>query len=260
MQSVIELQSNLWELIIIDDGSDDDTKEQIKPFLKEDMIRYHYQENKGVSAARNKGAELANGEYLIFLDSDDTLHKDLMRLLLRAEFYRYDVICWQVIKVIDGKKSTWKPVKLGKIYNGITAIFLAGSICYKKQVFLDAGGYDENMKFGENYELGMRVSDQQDLKLKVINKSLLFNFVNTTHRTSNSIENRLDSYFHMYVKHRERYRKDRKSQFEINYLLGYVLEKSGKPVAALKFYKKSWLTAPWRPKPFLKILYFSLFS
>ncbi|UZH55505.1 glycosyltransferase family 2 protein [Salinimicrobium tongyeongense] len=260
VQSVIDLETEVWELIIVDDGSFDDTKIKLLPFLTDRRIRYFYQKNKGVSAARNKGVEIANGEYLIFLDSDDTLHKDLLSFLIKAEFYRYDIICWQVIKFIDGKKSIWRPVKLGKIYNGIIASFLAGSICYKKQVFLNVGGYDESMKFGENYELGMRVSNKKDLKVKIINKSLLFNYVNTTHRTSNSLENRIHSYFHMYEKHRKRYLKDRKSNFEINYLIAYVLEKSGKPVAALKFYKKSWLIAPWKTKPLLKFFYFSLFS
>lgn len=260
VQSVLDQNTELWELIIIDDGSSDETRQVLQPFLKETKVRYYYQDNKGVSAARNKGAQLAGGDYLIFLDSDDFVNSNLIKSLIEAEYYNYDIICWQVLKVIDGMKSLWKPVKLGKIYHCITASFLAGSICYKKQIFVTAGGYDEKMSFGENYELGMRVSDVEDLRLKIINKPLMVNIVSTFNRTSNSLENRLDSYFHMYEKHKKKYKKDNKSRSEINYLLGYVLEKSNKPAAALKFYKKSWMTSPWKPKPFLKILYISLIS
>lgn len=258
IQSVIDLNSEIWELIIIDDGSDDDTHDVVRPYLKDIRIKYYYQENTGVSAARNRGAHIAEGEYLIFLDSDDFLNSDLVSSLKEAQFHNYDIICWQVLKIIDGKRSVWKPKKLGRIYNGITASFLAGSVCYKRDIFLAVGGYDEKLNFGENYELGMRISHLQNLRMKIINKLLLFNIVNTLNRTSNSLENRLDSYFHMYEKHVHRYRKDRISDFEMNYLIGYVLEKSNKLVAAKKFYKKSWLRAPWQPKPFLKLIYFAL--
>jgi len=59
------------ETIIVDDGSTDDTKDVVQKFS--DSVIYIYQKNSGVSAARNKGLELAKGDYLVFLDSDDYL-------------------------------------------------------------------------------------------------------------------------------------------------------------------------------------------
>lgn len=66
-----------WECIVIDDGSNDLSKEIISSFLKDDLrIKYHYQQNSGLSAARNKGMSLAKGEFIQFLDSDDVIYKN----------------------------------------------------------------------------------------------------------------------------------------------------------------------------------------
>lgn len=66
------------EIIVVDDGSTDNTKEVIKEF--NNHIIYFFQENKGVSAARNKGLDLARGAYIAFLDSDDYLTKNSIEL------------------------------------------------------------------------------------------------------------------------------------------------------------------------------------
>lgn len=58
-----------YEIIIVDDGSTDDTKQRLEKFGNQ--IRYFYQNNKGVSAARNRGIKKANGQYIVFCDSDD---------------------------------------------------------------------------------------------------------------------------------------------------------------------------------------------
>lgn len=63
--------SRPWEVIIVDDGSTDDTPEVIRPWL--DRVRYHRQANAGHCAANNTGIDLARGEWLCFLDADDAL-------------------------------------------------------------------------------------------------------------------------------------------------------------------------------------------
>jgi glycosyltransferase involved in cell wall biosynthesis len=68
-------------LIIVDDGSSDGTREKISSYNDERII-YIYQENRGVSAARNLGIEKASGEFLSFVDSDDELVLDAYERLL----------------------------------------------------------------------------------------------------------------------------------------------------------------------------------
>ena len=248
-----------WKLIIIDDGSEDSTQEVLKDYLKDDRIKYYYQENQGVSVARNFGAKLSSGDYLIFLDSDDIFFPDLIKNIYEAEFYKYDLICWEVLKIIDGEKSFWKPKRLSKMYKSIKASFLSGSICYRKNLFLKAGGYDPKITFGENYELGLRISQTQKLKIKIINKVFLKYEITTSTRTSNSLDNRLSSYQYQYKKHKSNYDKNPKEKSDMNYLIGFVLEKLNRKSAALVHYKNSWLSNPLKIKPLLKIIYLKAF-
>lgn len=71
IQSVLDQSYIQWELIIVDDGSTDNTKDTVLPFLKDSRIIYHYQENAERSAARNKGIALAKGDFVCFMDSDE---------------------------------------------------------------------------------------------------------------------------------------------------------------------------------------------
>ena len=69
VESVLNQTYQDFELIVIDDGSTDNTREVLA--IYKDKLRYIYQENQGRSAARNHGIKLAQGEYIAFLDSSD---------------------------------------------------------------------------------------------------------------------------------------------------------------------------------------------
>jgi len=75
-----------YELIIIDDGSKDKTREKLEKYKRYENIQIVFQENKGSSAARNKGIEMSKGQYLMFLDSDDVLCDDCINKLLNVAY------------------------------------------------------------------------------------------------------------------------------------------------------------------------------
>jgi len=75
IQSVIRQTFEDWELVIVDDGSTDNTREVVDQ-LSEDRIRYIWQSNGERSAARNAGLEIVTGEFICFIDSDDIWHPD----------------------------------------------------------------------------------------------------------------------------------------------------------------------------------------
>ena len=70
------------EVIVVDDGSRDDTRERLAPFGT--AIRYFHQENKGLSAARNAGIRIATGEWIALLDADDVWHASKLEAQLTA--------------------------------------------------------------------------------------------------------------------------------------------------------------------------------
>ena len=93
IKSVVYQTYQNWELIVVDDGSTDKTKEVLGEFVKADSrIIYLYQKNKERSAARNNGIQNANGEFICFLDSDDLYHKthlkEFKKLIIKSKFQK----------------------------------------------------------------------------------------------------------------------------------------------------------------------------
>lgn len=72
LNSLFKQEYSDWEAIIVDDGSQDNTFEVIKPIvLEQNRIKYFFQQNHGLPGARNTGVYLSRGKYITFLDSDD---------------------------------------------------------------------------------------------------------------------------------------------------------------------------------------------
>ena len=77
IESLINQSYSDIEIIIINDGSTDESVKYIEPFLKDKRIKYIYQNNKGLGGARNVGIEESAGEFITFVDSDDWVDLDL---------------------------------------------------------------------------------------------------------------------------------------------------------------------------------------
>ena len=83
IRSIQEQSYGDWELLIVDDDSSDGTAEIIAAFMETDQrIRYLRKENEGVSAARNAGLAMAQGEYISFLDADDLWDREFLEKML----------------------------------------------------------------------------------------------------------------------------------------------------------------------------------
>ena len=113
IESIVAQSYKNIEVIIIDDGSIDNTYEIIKKYITKDKrIKYFTQENSGPSVARNKGIEKSNGEYLIFVDSDDIIEKIYVeKLLNRIKSNSFDIACCGYID-----KSKYGVVKLNDFW------------------------------------------------------------------------------------------------------------------------------------------------
>lgn len=91
LQSVLKQETKYrYEVIIVDDGSREPAKEILRKYENEPNVTVIYQENQGISGARNTGLNRARGKYIMFVDCDDTVHSDIVEKLMN-EAYRTDV-------------------------------------------------------------------------------------------------------------------------------------------------------------------------
>lgn len=84
IDSVLAQTYRDFEIIVVNDGSSDDTEEVLRPYIERGQVRYINQENQGVAAARNRGAAQAAGEYFAFLDDDDRWPPDKLEWQVAA--------------------------------------------------------------------------------------------------------------------------------------------------------------------------------
>lgn len=85
LDSILRQSYKNLEIILVDDGSTDDSREICLSYVQNDKrFCYYYQENKGVAAARNLGLEKSSGDFIAFLDPDDYIDSNMYECLLRA--------------------------------------------------------------------------------------------------------------------------------------------------------------------------------
>lgn len=102
LESVFSQSLKNYEIIVVDDGSTDNTREIVGTYG--DRVRYFYQSNSGVSAARNKGIKEALGDYLAFLDADDLYRPEFLEKMLLKMEEGYDwVVCDHIREEINSK-------------------------------------------------------------------------------------------------------------------------------------------------------------
>jgi glycosyltransferase involved in cell wall biosynthesis len=156
--SVLNQTYTNWELIVVDDGSTDNTLTIVAGY-DDKRIHYHKKENGGVCSARNHGVNYSNGDYIIFLDSDDAVSSDWLFNFYNqiTETNSPDLICGGLerVDVLTQKSIFVKPTDHGKGANG-WAVIAPGTYAVKREFLLQAGLYDEKITYGENTELFIR--------------------------------------------------------------------------------------------------------
>lgn len=176
IQSVLNQTYQDFEIIVVDDGSTDNTKEVVENFRKENKrIRYiWYEKNKGGAVARNIGIRDAKGEYIAFLDSDD----EWMPKKIEKQISLFDR-CSDSIGVIycsyylqeDSfgyiEKASLSNMKRGNVYNFLLNGWCPSSTSFfllKAQVFKKSGLFDENLCSFQDYDLWIRIAQYYEFE------------------------------------------------------------------------------------------------
>lgn len=145
IQSVLQQDYRPIEVIVVDDGSTDNTREIIESIAAPE-VSYYYKENGGASSARNYGIERANGEYIRFVDADDILLPgSLSGQMQHALTLKENEI--SIGYELNNKGIKCKPL----IYP--MAAYAPWLALYPKQALVSVSGFDEQLKVSEDVEL-----------------------------------------------------------------------------------------------------------
>lgn len=170
IESVVAQTYRDWELIIVEDGSTDNSLQIVEDYIRDVLcmkcdvrndVRVIHQENAGVSAARNRGIMEARGDYVAFLDGDDIWDKDFLKEMARLiEDYPgksiYGLGCEQINKgeKIELKNSYYRG-ESGWSY--ATMAFTGSSACVNKKDAIEVGLFDTRMTHGEDLDMWWRL-------------------------------------------------------------------------------------------------------
>ena len=166
-QAITSVLSQSWqdlELIVIDDGSTDRTREVVTGFA--DPVRYIYQENQGQGGARNTGIAHARGEYISFLDDDDLWLPDYLETVMAVLRPRPEVgALYAVCQVIDSEGNPLpqvmsRVVPTEEMYDTLVegGWFPPLVVTVRKSVMDDVGPLDLSLRGTDDWELWLRVA------------------------------------------------------------------------------------------------------
>ena len=169
IDSVLNQTCPVDEIIVVDDGSTDNTADMVKHYG--DKIRYIYQDNQGISGARNTGIKNTQGDYVAFLDSDDYWCPDKLerQMSLAEEHPEYGLLASRCDKIqcAENIKKPNRPLsyqsrrgKSGWVLNDLfQANFIrTSSVIIRRDCFDKVGLFDEKQKQAQDYDLWLRMA------------------------------------------------------------------------------------------------------
>lgn len=167
VQSVLAQNFKNFELIVVDDGSNDMTREIMDGYRGQ--TRYFFKENGGVASARNYGLKKASGELIAWLDDDDFFFPD--KLGKQVEYFKKNPWAGLVYTghmTVDSisspeRKSFYVPPHFRDCCSNREALlnscfFANSTVMMKKECFKHTGFYDEGLRHTEDYEMWLRVA------------------------------------------------------------------------------------------------------
>ena len=191
IDSVLKQSLNPYEIIVVDDGSDDGTSEMIQNKYK--SIKLIQQQNNGVSAARNNGIKHAKGDWIALLDSDDEwiekkLENQVDRLIKTPE---YDFCHTNEIWIRNGVRVNQRKKHEkygGYIFDKCLDIcrISPSSVLFRKNILDHVGWFDDQLPVCEDYDLWLRIT--AEYRILFIDDPLIIKYGGHDDQLSHGVE------------------------------------------------------------------------
>jgi len=264
LSSVLEQNYGNWECIIVNDGSPDNTEVVVKRWLEKDSrFKYLKKQNGGLSSARNAGISMAKGVFILPLDADDILHPIYLQEAMGVFNKNKDIAivgCHSIFfkERTDNVIMIHKPK--GNSYKSLLYVNqLVATSLYKKEHWIEVGGYDESMKDGfEDWDFWLSVT-KRGYGYHILPKPLFYYRKATQSMLVQTIKTKAEKVKeYMIHKHREIYiedfdncikvfthhlvtsrKKEQRLQQSLEYKIGKVIIKPLKLIGILKEQKAS---------------------
>ncbi|AQT68646.1 Chondroitin polymerase [Anaerohalosphaera lusitana] len=254
IESILDQTYKDYEIVVVDDGSTDDTKQVLDE--KGYPVRYHYQQNCGDAAARNTLIDLADGEYIAFLDSDDLYYPDtLERMIAAAETEKDDVIVYGPYMRIDENGGEISRCKR-KLHSGwITdklfqdiLIHSCGSM-FPAHILKGRKQFDTSLRVCSDYALWLELS--LDYRFIALNEPTFNRRRHSGNLSEISVDNRLTElevlkrfYYELGGKERINKTDAMRRLSRETYRVAKSARAEGKPDLAKKYFKESFRLKP----------------
>ena len=146
-----------YEIIVVDDGSDDLVSIEIFEKLKQKGIQIYHQQNKGLSSARNTGIKVAKGSYIIPLDADNKIRPAFIEASISIFTNKPEIdIIYSDAELFGRDSGRWQMGEFD-FPRLLVSNYIDACACFRKKVWESLGGYDENMFLGcEDWDFWLR--------------------------------------------------------------------------------------------------------
>lgn len=234
------------EVILVDDGSKEDVLPTINKYIQNNNLIFLKQENKGVSYARNTGASIAKGDYLLFLDADDLIDKNYIKKCVDAFKENKNLkIVYSKARIFGRENKSWELPEYTTFKDFLVSNCIYISALLKRKDFEAVNGFDTELDFYEDWDLWINILKNNG-EIYQIPEELFFYRKNKDLSSASdnaNISRHAKNRFKLYSKHYDLYEKEYTNFEEI--FLKYIIAERRK-----RRRKKKWY----------KVLYYKLFK